>query len=471
MKNKVIRVVAILMTMIIMFGNGVYADEMKSTVGQEELKSIYEIREAMNTILNNYVGGTVSREELTEAALKGMFKRLDPYSTHYNKMEYMQFIESISGEFIGIGIKIQKKENYVAVIDVLEKTPAEKAGIIPGDLITKIEKEDVTTMSMDTVLSKIKGTAGTKVNLTIKRGDELLNKSVGRDLIQINPIKVKKIKEIFKNATDKEDKYIRYMQIFEFNSQVANEFKRELEKMDDERIRGVIIDLRDNPGGYLDQVIKMCAQIIPKGPIVHTVDKQGKKVTFSSTQIKNAPFDIVVLVNNNSASASEIMASAIKDSKSGILVGERTYGKGVVQKMLQDGYGNYYKLTVEEYLTRNGTHINKVGIEPDIVIEIPEYLDKMKSKYKIGDSDPEIKQIEKILVYLGYGVTNIDETYDQNTHDAVMKYQADNNLFPYGIADYTTQKSLNRSIYEKEKVYDKQLEGAFEIIKNKVFKK
>ncbi|HCC07905.1 MAG TPA: hypothetical protein DEP72_07095 [Clostridiales bacterium] len=448
----------------------VYAADVKYTTEEEELRAVYEIKDMMDTILENYVGGQVSREELVEGALKGMYSKLDPYSTYYTKGEYDDFMESVSGEFVGIGVKVEKKDGYILVDEVLEKTPAEKSEMLPGDVIIMVNGEDVKDMTLDEALSKIKGLENTKVILTIKRGADTLEKQVIRDKIQINAIKVKRINEIFPNASDREIKKMRYIMISEFNSTVYNEFRKAIEEMKDKRVKGLIIDLRNNPGGYLDQVISMCKIIIPEGPIVHTIDKQGAKQTFSS-ELKDAPFNIVVIVNENTASASEILTGAIKDSKVGIVVGEKTFGKGVVQKIFRDIYGNYFKLTVEEYLTRNGTYINKIGITPDIIVEIPDYVNYMKGKYKLGDQSEEVEKIEKILIYLGYEIKNTDKNYEQDTYDAIAKFQKEHELFVYGVADYTTQASLNEVFNEKLKSEDKQLNAAFEILKNKVFEK
>ncbi|HAN10824.1 MAG TPA: hypothetical protein DCP90_09485 [Clostridiales bacterium] len=454
--------------MFFIFTSVVYSEEVKYTTDEEELKAVYEIKDMMDTILENYVGGQVSREELVEGALKGMYSKLDAYSTYYTKDEYDDFIESVSGEFVGIGVKVKKKDAYILVDEVLEKTPAEKSEMLPGDVITMVDGEDVKDMTLDEALSKIKGVQDTKVTLTIKRGADILEKQVIRDKIQINAIKVKRINELFPNATDKEIKKMRYISISEFNSSVYSEFRKAIEEMKDKRVKGLIIDLRNNPGGYLDQVIKICKLVVPEGPIVHTIDKEGSKET-SSSELKEAPFSIVVIVNENTASASEILTGAIKDSKVGIIVGEKTFGKGVVQKVFRDIYGNYFKLTVQEYLTRNGTSINKVGITPDIIVETPDFVTYMKGKYKLGDQSEEVEKIEKALIYLGYEIKNIDKNYEQDTNDAIAKFQEDNKLFVYGVADYTTQASLNEVLYKKLKLEDKQLDAAFKILKNKVF--
>jgi len=458
-----------LFMLVFIFNTIGYSEDVKYTDDEEQVKAVYQIKDMMDTILENYVGGQVTRDELVQGALEGMFSKLDNYSEYYTLDEYKDFVESVSGEFVGIGIKVEKKDDgYISVVNVLSKTPAEEGGMLPGDVIVKVDGVDIGKMTLDEALVKIKGIEGTKVKLTIKRGVDTLDKVITRDKIQINAVQVKRINELFLDASDREIKRMRYISISEFNSSVYSEFRKEIEEMKDKHVKGIIIDLRNNPGGYLDQVISICKLIIPEGPIVHTIDKNGNKITYTS-ELKTPPFSIVVLVNENTASASEILTGAVKDSEVGIIVGEKTFGKGVVQKIFRDVYGNYFKLTVEEYLTRNGTSINKIGIQPDIVVETPDFLSGISSKYKLDDRSDEVKQIKKILSFLGYQIKNLDDYYEQDTYDAILKFQKDKGLFPYGVADYTTQNILNEALYNKLKAEDRQLDVGYEILKKKVF--
>lgn len=456
--KRVNRIIALMMVMMMFIGSVSYGYDDKEM--QYDLSNIQAI---MKTILDDYVGDEINKEELVDAAIKGMFDKLDDYSSYYNKEEFKSFQQSLSGDFVGIGAKISTKNKEVFITEPLPDSPALKADLRAKDQILKVDGLDVKDMSFEEVLSHIKGERDTKVILTVKRMGEILDIEIIRDKIEINPITVEDIN--IDSISDEEKKKIEYLKISDFNSNVYKFFKKTIDEAKENGVKGLIIDLRNNPGGYLDQVVKMCRLVVPKGDIVHTVDKKGNKETISSS-FEGKDFEIVVLVNGDSASASEIFASAIQESKAGVLIGETTFGKGVVQKILRDGRGNYFKLTMEEYLTRNENHINKIGVKPNIEVRLPHYIENIDKKFKAGDNAKLIENIEEILVFLGYEIDQVDEKYNEFTSKAISEFQEKNGLCAYGVADFSTQKRLNLELYKKNKKEDVQLNKAYEIMQN-----
>lgn len=298
----------------------------------------------------------IEEDKLIEAAVKGMLKSIDPYSDYYTKEEAESKFSTITGTFSGIGIYIEEKEGYINIVNTIKNQPAEKSGLKKDDLIISVEDIDIKDLGLDKVSSMIKGPKGTKVKIGIKRGEKLLTFEVTRDTITINPVSY----EILENN-------IGYIQIEDFNSQVTIEVKRALKALDAKGITKIILDLRDNPGGLLNEVIDTAKLFVPRGAIVHVRNKNQPLITHTSTLVKSK-YKLVVLVNENSASASEILAGAIKDRRVGTLVGTKTFGKGIIQSLITVNDGSIVKLTTAEYLTPNKTSIHGKGIEPNITI-------------------------------------------------------------------------------------------------------
>ena len=299
--------------------------------------------------------------DLLEEAVKGMFEQLDEHSTYFTEEEYITFSTSIDGEFGGIGIQVSAKDGYVVVIAPIDDTPGDRAGIKPGDRIIYVDGTDITGWDIDKAVSLMRGEKDTLVRLGIKRPgrDDIIYFDIMRDIIKINPVSYKII----------EDTDIGYLRISQFNAN-ANEYVEEaLEYFDNNNINKLIIDIRNNPGGRLDQAVAIADHFVPKGkPIVYTESKNKPRQTFLS-KIDNKDYDIVVLVNEGSASASEILAGAIKDNKTGTIVGTRSFGKGSVQQIFPLSIEGAVKMTMAIYLTPNEIVIDKEGVIPDVFVK------------------------------------------------------------------------------------------------------
>ncbi|RDC49762.1 S41 family peptidase [Acinetobacter sp. RIT592] len=298
-------------------------------------------------------------EKLMTGSIKGMFESLDdPYSQYYTKEEFEKLQEQTSGSYVGIGVVIgpTSDDELITVVSPIEGSPAEKSGIKSGDKIIKVNGKEVTSKDMDKAMSLIKGKAGTDVKLTIKRGSEVLDINVKREEIVMKTIDSKVL-----------ENNIGYIKISSFDEHTYDDFKKALNSLNKKGIKGLVLDLRDNPGGLLNICDDIADEILPEGDtIVSVKDNSGKAKYLKSDNNRELDLPIALLINGGSASASEILTGAIVDNNRGIAIGTTTFGKGLVQTVrgLNDGTG--YKLTTAQYYTPSGDYINKKGIKPKI---------------------------------------------------------------------------------------------------------
>ena len=310
-----------------------------------------------------YLGEIADEEQLAEYAVKGYVAGLkDEYTEYLTKDEYEELMIGVNGDYVGIGIYMaQDRYENVVVLLPIEGSPAEEADLRTGDIITKINGEDCTEMELSVAANNVKGEEGTTVDLEILRDGEVLNKTVERRTVEINPI-----------STEVLEGNVGYIEIQSFDEGGSEEFEAKLNELLEKNIKSLIIDVRDNGGGVVTEAIDISELFIPKGnTIMIELDKNSKeKKTIAKTDTKvESNLEIVVLTNENSASASEIFVGALKDNKIAKVVGTKTFGKGVMQEIVPVASGGALKLTIEEFRTPNGDVINKKGIEPDIEIE------------------------------------------------------------------------------------------------------
>ena len=319
------------------------------------------IESMANLIKNNYLY-EVEDKKLTEGAIKGLFASLDPYSAYYTQEEYKELTQNLTGELdqAGIGVQLTEDQGIITITDIIKNNSAEKAGLKAEDTIVCIDHAEIRDMPLQSIVEKIKGLAGTKVNIGVSRQgtEEILYFDIVREPIIINPVEYRIL-----------DGNIGYIKINEFNNNSLIAVKTALHQFDRKKASQVIFDVRDNPGGYLATVNQMLQLLVPKGPLFHTRDSKGKMTTTLSYNEKPAKYKLAVLVNENSASASEIFAAAIKERQAGTIIGRQTFGKGTVQSIVEMKDGGAIKLTVAEYFTPNKNRVNKVGVTPDILIE------------------------------------------------------------------------------------------------------
>lgn len=324
--------------------------------------------------------------QLIEGATAGLVESLnDEYSIYMDSKEFEKLQSFIQPTFGGIGVYVGMKNDKITIIAPIDGSVGSKAGLKAGDVIVKLNDESTANMTLDNALKIMRGEPGTEVRISVEREGVK------------DPIEYKLIREILDEPTVKgtlleENKDIAYVGVALFANNTDEEFYKEMEKLDEQGYKGLIVDLRNNPGGNLETVIKMLDYFLPEGPIVHIVDNQGRTQTFSA-EGPGFKKPLVVLVDKGSASASEIFAGAIKDTKVGTLVGKNTFGKGIVQSVyyLREGAG--LKLTTAKYLTPNKNDIHKVGIKPDVEVELKEII-------KDGETYFEDVQLKKAIELL-----------------------------------------------------------------------
>lgn len=317
------------------------------------------------SIIDKYYLGEVEEEKLKEGAIKGYIEGLeDPYTEYISKEDMKDYLEDTMGNFVGIGIYMVKNTEVdrIQVLSPIKNSPAEKAGILPGDLIISVDDISYTAEDMTEASIKIKGEEGTTVKVEILRGTENKIFELKRENIKVNPVEGKMLSN-----------QIGYIEFSSFDDGTAEDFKTKYEELQKQGIKSLIIDLRNNGGGIVDQALKIADYIIDKDLVLlYEVDKNNKEKVKKS---ENDPFinvPIIILTNENTASSSEILAGALKDYKKAKIVGTKTYGKGVIQQVLSLPDGSGLKITSEKYLTPNKTEINKIGIEPDEIVELPD---------------------------------------------------------------------------------------------------
>lgn len=327
------------------------------------LQDMGRLARVIQLVQNDYLE-KASVSQLIEGATRGIVGSLeDPYSTYMDAKENAQLMEAIEGKFGGVGIIISLKDpNKLVVLRPIKNTPAAKAGLEPGDVITKIDDKEATTIPQDEAVALMRGEPGTRVNLTIYRDSakKTIIVPLTREAISVPTVDG----EALPGNPD-----IAYIDISQFSTNTANELNSVLKTMDISKYKGIILDLRYNHGGELDAAVGVASRFVQPGPVVYIVDNQGRTITKSAEDnFLGLPF--VVLVNEESASASEIVAGAIKDRGTGTLVGVKTFGKGIVQTIFPLDTGTSVKLTTAKYLTPNKIDIHKKGIEPDVKIEL-----------------------------------------------------------------------------------------------------
>ncbi len=331
----------------------------------------------------------VDRQQLLDGIYKGMYESLDAYSGYYNEEEYQElWSHDVTGTYSGIGATLRQNTDngQVTVIEVMEGSPAEEAGIRAGDVIVKADSYVADRMSLSEFVGHLQGADGTKVHLVITREGEKgnLELDVTRRELVAQSVHV----QMLENC-------IGYIQITDFTNQTTGQFEAALEELNTQGMKGLIVDLRDNPGGMLDAVTEILDQILPEGLLVYTEDRAGNREEFRSTDENQLAVPLAVLVNENSASASEIFAGAVKDRGCGTLIGTKTYGKGIVQGIQALKDGTAVKLTVSRYYTPNGICIQGTGIEPDITLEY-KFLGKDGQDYEPG-LDNQIQKAVEVL--------------------------------------------------------------------------
>ena len=316
---------------------------------------------AYRFIETKYVNDT-DDVKLIDGAIDGMVKSLnDPHSNYLSPKMYKTLMEQTEGSFAGIGVVMgMDNEQKIHIVGIMENSPGQKAGLQEGDEILAVDGVPVTQMAFDEVAAHVRGQAGTDVVLTIMRDNTNQDITITRDNIKLKTVGHKML-----------DNNIGYIQIVSFSEDTANEFNEAYNDLKNQGMKALVLDLRNNPGGLLTTCVEIAKKLVPKGEIVSIVDKQGNKETYSSS-LEAPEYPLAVLINKNSASASEILSGAIQDTKAGTIIGNTSYGKGSVQTILPMFEDDAVKLTIAKYYTPSGRSIDGTGITPDIEINLDE---------------------------------------------------------------------------------------------------
>lgn len=389
---------AVVLTTVAVTGAGIHLSQSQAFLSESPKEVVDEV---WNIIDRQYVDGTFNQvdwkavrteylnrsyadKEEAYTAIREMLKKLgDPYTRFMNPEEFKNMQIDTSGELTGVGIQLAQDEatKKLMVIAPIEDTPAFKAGILAKDIIVKIDGKSTEGMSVNDAVRLIRGEQGTSVTLTIQRGDKQVDYPLKRARIEIHPVRYS-----LRNTSTGNIGYIRLNQ---FSAISAQEMRDAINKLEDQKVIGYVLDLRSNPGGLLYSSIDIARMWLKEGTIVSTVDRKGEtdRQVANNSRITDKP--LVVLVDGGSASASEILSGALQDNKRATLVGTQTFGKGLVQSVRGLGDGSGMAVTIAKYLTPSGRDINKAGIHPDVVIELTEAQRKelQQDRTKIGTPD------------------------------------------------------------------------------------
>ena len=333
-------------------------DENKSDVS-----AIIDKAASIEKVIDEYYLEDSDLEELADAMYKGLVDGLgDQYSTYYTAEEYKSIMESVTGYYQGIGVSVlQNDDGETVILEVFENSPSQDVGIMPGDIIYKVEGENVIGVELSNIIAMIKGEAGTMVNVTVLREDEEISFDIERREIEIPSIRSEMLED-----------NIGYISIESFDTATSGQFREAVDNLTLEGMTSLIIDVRDNPGGTLGSVTDILDQILPEGLTIYTEDKNGNRDEYYSYEESKIELPMVVLTNENSASASEIFAGAMQDFGAATIVGQTTFGKGVMQSIRTFSDGSAIKITTAYFYTPDGNVINEIGIIPDVEVIIPE---------------------------------------------------------------------------------------------------
>lgn len=330
-------------------------------------KELAKFVDAYDAIVNNYYK-EVDKDKLVESAINGMVSSIgDEYTSYSDKDVTDNFNETVNGKYMGIGALIMKSENDLVIYKVFEDSPSYRAGLKDGDIILKLDDKDTKDMSVNDIASIVKNDGNKEVKLLVKRGEENLDITIVKDMVELPVVSGKVINH--------NDKKIGYISLSIFSSVASEQFNKELVKLEKEGISGLVIDVRGNSGGYLTTVTDIASYFLKKGDIIYKLEVNDKVTVRKDKTKESRDYPVAVLIDKNSASASEILASSIKESYNGYVVGTNSYGKGTVQQTLVLSDGSMIKYTIEKWLTPLGNWINEEGVIPTNYVELSsEYL-------------------------------------------------------------------------------------------------
>ncbi len=412
----------------------------------------------------------VEKAKVVDGAINGMLSALnDPYTVYMDKEEAGHFQESIESSFTGIGAEVTMENGNVKVIAPIKGSPAEKAGIHSGDVILSVNGEALQGLTINEAVAKIRGAKGTQAKLEILRGGtgEPVQIIVVRDKIDLETVYSEMI-----------DGQIGKIEIRQFAQNTAKRFEEELAALEAKGMKALIIDVRNDPGGVLPVVVEIAEQLVPKGKTIVQVEDRTQKRVPTVSNGKGKPYPIAVLINKGSASASEILAAALKESAGGRLIGETTFGKGTVQYTFAEemGDGSNIKMTVAKWLTPNGNWIHNKGIAPDIAVSQPAFFRvaplSKKTELEFDTVGEDVKNLQIMLDGLGFKPGRTDGYFSEGTVRAVKAFQKAHKLPVTGKVDKKTAASVEEAIMKEilSPKNDLQLKSAVDYLQNLISK-
>lgn len=437
-----------------------FGDEKVVEVGASERREFQKLYQAYDQLKADYYAD-IDQELLVNGAINGMIDSLgDPYSDYMNQDEASQFKESISSSFQGIGAEIQERNGVISVVSPIKNSPAEKAGILTNDSITAVDGEDIIGMSASEAVLLIRGEKGTSVTLTIQRGEQSdpMEITIVRDEIPIETVYAEMLED-----------NVAHIQITSFSENTYDELLAAISEMEELGMEAMVLDVRRNPGGLLNSAIDISNLFVEDGkPLFQTKEKGKDAEVYSATAGKKLKVPVSLLIDEGSASASEILAAAMRESAGTQLVGLNTFGKGTVQTANELTDGSNMKFTTAKWLTPDGNWIHEKGIAPDVKVEYPSYtklpfLDA-SIEMKNGLLSDQVKSAEEMLTAVGIDTGKVDGLFDDQTEAAIKKLQKEEELEETGILTGDTTYALMDRLREKIEKEDPQLLKAKDLL-------
>ncbi len=403
----------------------------------------------------------VDKEKMIRGALKGMLQSLgDPHTSYLSPESMEDMLIHTTGSLSGIGVEITADEGEIFILRVLDNSPALKEGLARGDCIVEVEGKSMEGLELDEAARLLRGPGGTKVRVVVRGTgeDELIQFTITRAQIEMDTVFTRSL-----------ENGIGYIKISNFDQGTGKDFEKSLVLLEKQGLKGLVLDLRDNAGGLLDEAVAVGENIVPAGEITRVVDREGNVQERYFSRAKPKDYNIVVLVNEYTASAAEIIGGALQDSGKAQLVGMPTFGKATVQHLhyLSDGGGVRY--TIAKYLTPSGKDLHQHGLQPDFTIELPqEYYFQyytIPRQLKKGDSGEKVALLQNMFVFLGYPL-QITGVFDSTMEGFLKDFQRKYGLPPTGTIDMATREYFHSALSEKAGEVDEQLQYAINMLKS-----